>query len=176
MPKGGRPIARPRVVSEHPRQNYTKNTNGEIAHDAGLLPSRLRTQLRSVARRDVLAVAAEAAQAERARCLPPAARARLAADSRAVEAWFAAEAREVREASERGRAYDAAVSAAESAAAAAELARREKERAASLSALFPPQSRCHRGQNFEGNFSKMQRLSDAQWLAENFPRMSPYEK
>lgn len=49
------------------------------AHDAGLLPrpSRLRTQLRSVARRDVLAVAAEAAQAERARCLPPAARARL---------------------------------------------------------------------------------------------------
>ena len=170
------------MVSDHPRQKYTKNTNGAIAHDAGLLPSRLRTQLRSVARRDVLAVAAEAAQAERLRCLPRAERAARAVESRDVEAWFAPEAREVREAAERGREYDAAESAAESAAAEAELQRfkKERRRASSITALFPRQQKSGPGaygsENFEGNFSKMQRLSDAQWLAENFPRMSPYEK
>lgn len=30
--------ARTRVVSDHPRQKYSKNTNGAIAHDAGRLP------------------------------------------------------------------------------------------------------------------------------------------
>ena len=134
----------------------------------------LRVLFQPVAEQDGGAVAAEAAQAERLRCIPPAARAQCVGESRAVEDWFAAEAREVREALERGRAYDAAESAAESAAAEAAQRRFKKQRAASLSALFQKQPRLLFSRNNQ-DFSLVRRLSDAQWLAENF-RMSPYEK
>jgi hypothetical protein len=87
---------------------------------------------------------------------------------------------------ERGRAYDAAESAAESAAAEAELQRFKKQRAASFVSRFRvPKSNSRQLRIFYSEFGvqhsrgllrRRHKLEDARWLAENFPRPPPYEK